>query len=363
MTISLNTPGFDSKGFKNVGPEQVVYLPDTDSVPVFLVVGDSINAGFSATATDIFPTNAELSETATDGLDYGRFWGKWLENTSGTSWTTAARGTSAIGSHSWERLHSYMGINSTHSSGADFSAFVDVSPLWTFARNIYGMFRYSDDTIALPYFIYLSINGTILGEDTSATNTASWHPDRSGGAGDSKWTLFTEYYLLPAINNLDPTGTSTRPFLCGVVSSLGNNDAMDGTESGAGGFSGVLAGVSEAVKTNLEYFRRQLEDFCGTDQFPWVQCLHWDPELYESDGVTREKFENTLLVRELMLEFQRENTQVVLAEGGGLPRATDNLHPNGQGAMLLGKRYAGAYRELLRSGEPVVAQEITANLT
>ena len=213
MNVILNTQNAGSRFAGSSGAPKVLF-PE-DHVPIFLWMGDSTSLGFTGTTTDTpiasqrAQPRARVAPTAFERVNYGFYWDKFCSTAdAGVTFNKSASNVaSATANADWSRVHAELGGIVPYASQAYGQANpsrlnMAPTPLWYFMQRIYGMFQVTESTgpsghptethvdLDLPKAIFYAQSGA----KTGGVASASYNP-----AGGALYTLFTEYYIKPAL--------------------------------------------------------------------------------------------------------------------------------------------------------------------
>lgn len=392
--VILNTqtdPGLRRETFRNPfgpGPDPskaFVTLPD-DTVPVFLVLGDSTSMGFNkswnvTTVKQYIAAQGEqYPDAAYDGSAYGYFWDKYMSTSdSGVTWTKAAglltdistsgdgfepihprlggqnlNGTFTYDGNEGDVLKNYLGATYKETLPAQPGA---MSPLWDFARGIKGLFKYSDGTEVAPYFIYMGVTSTRLGHPGLYPYfdiPLDFHNKIDASADSGLGYAYRQYrqtYIRPAVKNL--IDADKNPILAGQLFMIG---AIEANASYPDSYR------LSAIDTYLDH-RNSIKFLLNTEvNYPIVSYLPWitgndtGEATYPSANI-RQLYQKVHAMWQDGLISSRVSLQ-------DLPRDTDDgIHFQPQYYADYGKRFADAYRSMLTVRKINVVAPTMGNIT
>ena len=382
--VSLQTQNDDetiSGFFRNPfapGPsvaDAFVTLPD-DTVPVFIVIGDSTGNGFVSAdghtldqiQEGVAARGANWPDNAYDGSAFGYFWDKYMSTSdSGVTWqkgVDALIGTTTSGSQ-FEPLHPRIGGpnligNFTYNesdAGKSFAqsmfdlgvgqAGANVPPVWDFAVANRGLFRKANGDFIAPYFIFAVFNSQRLGTPGTpygSFGTLDYYCKTTDEGEENVGGTFEQLrtrYIRPAINYIVNT-LGKNPVLAGELFMLGASEANVNypeayTLSASSSYLDHINSIKALINTTKDYPVVMYEAYPGDDSvYP----------------VSRTRLLAQAVRR---LFFDGHRTKVILAD---LPRtsAGDPNHFSWTSYKQYGERFAAAYRNLLTARvDPAVA--------
>lgn len=398
-----------------VGPSPDLYhvtLPD-DTVPVFLVLGDSASLG-----------NTSIGEWSTKGItpyverqgddwplsisgggDYGYFWNKFMAYDSSSDPSGFIKSVNALvnislSGDNFLPVHPRMGgqqLNGNftytlHDGGADTvekrvqdlrsnasgaaDGFIDpsantaiayngqpgsVCPLWDFARSIKGLFRKADGTIIPPYFIFLAVASTRFGSpglfpyfdiplDFYSETDGNTRYQNMGYA----YRQFKQVYIRPGVNH--------------IMNVLGKNPVHVGNLFMLGGIDGAAQYPDEyqlsAGLTTLNLIESLRAETSATTAPPTVQYLPWFTQDTGKDIYPPDKSEliRTSIKRTYSDSLRRSvNLDDMPLVTNGEP-GNNGIYMNPISYAIWGERFAGAYRSMLTTLTRRVIAPTMANI-
>ncbi len=247
-----------------------VTLPD-DTVPVFIILGDSTSMGeIGSDASVAVPESYQdyidaqgdsWPETAFDGSDTGFFWNKWQSTSDGGAtfqkpiqslidWTTSG--------DAFHPLHPRIGGigfgNYTYAPSGDGSVGVAedilangkanpgcISPIWDFFRSIKGLFKKANGEIIPPHIIITAYASQRLGTrglgpynyPPSLVGTWDFYGRRPTDAETglqnqgATFQALKEVHIKPAVDHIVNT-MGKNPVLAGELFMMGASEAQIG---------------------------------------------------------------------------------------------------------------------------------------
>lgn len=343
--ISLFTAENNAAFAVNTSGRQVIYLED-NVVPVIAYMGDSTAVGLNGTAAgsrDVWENTRGNAYPVEPGerTTYGYYWDQWL-TLSGTTLDRTNRVSTTPPAHGWQKLFPHLGGN----SGGDYKTDDgpegrQMTPLWQFAKNIYGLFRRADQTIVAPYFITFGAG--------TATSGANGINSSHFGTGGVFRDVAIDTYLVDAVNNLITAGKQVA--FSGFVSHIGPADAVP------------AATMVDTTDVNLKALRRYIENlFPDQTAFPWLQIDAYLPDpSYVAGGGAVSKERIRQLFNELRA-FTKTEESVSFFDYDDVELGSDGVHPTALGNIQLGRKVASAYRELLATVSDAAAPLITTSI-
>ena len=348
------------EGFRNIfhGPETNfahAVLPD-DTVPVFIVVGDSTAQGFSNTPDDngYRESTGYWPDDAFDGSAYGYFWDKYMATSdNGVTWTRPYPdfinpSTSGTGFVPLNPRMGGIGVGSfTYADPVGVPTQVGgCSPIWDFALDISGIFRNSAGETIAPHFIFFAITGSRLGSDgPPGPGTSEFNFSPSAGY---LYNTLLESYVKPAVDDL--MNNSKNPLLVGTIVLHGGTEAKidynpnpSGNKvsaSGAETYANFLRGIQADTKVGglwpyMFYAMWQTLPDGSTSQSDY-------PKIY-TDAMNKalSEFHNVHINRMVnLVDLLRDKTEA------GDP-AVDGIHFLQRSYPRYGRRFGTNYRSLL----------------
>jgi len=348
------------EGFRNIfhGPETNfahAVLPD-DTVPVFIVVGDSTAQGFSNTPDDngYRETTAYWPDDAFDGSAYGYFWDKYMSTSdNGVTWTRPYPdfinpSTSGTGFVPLNPRMGGIGVGSfTYADSVGVPTQVGgCSPIWDFAIDISGIFRNSAGETIAPHFIFFAVTGSRLGSDgPPGPGTSEFNFSPSSGY---LYNTLLESYVKPAVDDL--MNNSKNPLLVGTIVLHGGTEAKIDYNPNPSGNKVSASGV----ETYINFLRGIQVDTKVGGIWPYMFYAMWQtlpdgstaqsdyPKIY-TDAMNKalSELHNVHINRMVnLVDLLRDKTEA------GDP-AVDGIHFLQKSYPRYGRRFGTNYRSLL----------------
>ena len=382
--VSLRTqddPDTVNNFFRNPfgqGPDpdkEFVTLPD-DTVPVFVVIGDSTANGFWSSEATLEEVEEQVAafgttwpQTANEASAFGWVWNKYMTTpdngvtfdkgvdaligttTSGDGWIPfhpRVGGPNLIGSFTYEPSAGQTFAEAMFNDGATLgNPGQCVPPAWAFAVANKGLFRYANGDIVAPYFIYAPFNSQRLGTPGAsygAFGTLDYYANYTDAGFTSVGGTFEQVrsrYIRPAVRNIiDVLGKN--PVLAGELimmgASEGNvNNPLGWTTSAFDSYFDHINAMKATFDTDQDFPVLMYESYYGADQF------------YPPSRIDVLRKAVTLL----FLDGHRAKVPL-----NDLPRASKNdlSHFKPLSYKTYGERFAATYRNLLTARSyPAVA--------
>jgi hypothetical protein len=358
------------------GPnKEFVTLPD-DTVPVFVVIGDSTANGFYSADTTLEEVEEQVAaygttwpQTANAASAFGWVWNKYMSTSdNGVTFDkeVGALIDTTTSGDGWIPFHPRVGgpnligsFTYAPSAGQTFAEAMYVDPLtvgqpgqnmppaWAFAVANKGLFRYSSGEIVSPYFIFAPFNSQRLGTPGTsygAFGTLDYYAKYTDAGFTNVGGTFEQVrsrYIRPAVRNIiDFLGKN--PVLAGELimmgASEGNiNNPLDWTLSAFDSYFDHITAMKATFNTGQDYPVVMYESYYGNDAF-------YPPSRIDvlRKAVTR-----------LFLDGHRAKVSI-----NDLPRVSkdDLSHFKPLSYKTYGERFAATYRNLLTArAYPAVA--------
>jgi hypothetical protein len=365
-TTLKNTPGFRNPLFGSNTRVSHVELPE-DTVPVFIVIGDSTAQGFSVTSpsatidADAYRNNTAVwLSNAYDGSAYGYFWDKFMTSEdNGVTWTKTLPDyfTADTSGSQFLPIHPRLGgINpgtftfSATPNDIQLGSVGGCSPVWDFAVDISGLFQTNNGDVLAPHFIYLGVPQSRIGSD--GPTVAGYQNFNFSPSGGLLFNTLVESYIKPAADAILNVGKN--PLLVGTIIMHGAteaNVAYNPNQSGnkvalsaAQSYANVIAGIVTSCKLG--------------GRMPYMAYEAWDTGLTFDEGTVYPPI-YTDMVRKALRSIKNVhiNRHPILqdlardgkaqSDGSLIPAASIGVHFLQKEYPLYGKRFATQYRSLL----------------
>jgi len=282
--VDLQLNGDRPQGFVNPtygSLDLCTVLPD-DTVPMFIVIGDSTCQGLSVTppATDAEVYKAQTAywpKNAFDGSTVGYFWDKFMTSVDGESWVKSYPDylTADTSGNGFLPLHPRLGGISygpfAYSDPLDpnnLQAVGNCSPVWDFALEVKNIFRKSSGEILPPHYIMLGAPQTRLG--SNGPDYPDFPEFNFSPSGGFLYNTLLQAYIKPAVDEVMNQGKN--PLLVGLIILQGGSETFinynpnpDGDKvvaSGAQTYINFIEGLKESTKVGGDY--------------PWLAYTIWD---------------------------------------------------------------------------------------
>lgn len=343
-----------------------VTLPD-DTVPVFIVIGDSTANGFWSADTTLEEVEEQVAafgndwpQTANEASAIGWVWNKYMTTadngvtfdkgvdaligttTSGDGWIPfhpRVGGPNLIGSFTYEPSAGQTFAEAMYNEGASTgNPGQCVPPAWAFAVANKGLFRYASGQFVAPYFIFAPFNSQRLGTPGTsygAFGTLDYYAKYTDAGFTNVGGTFEQVrsrYMKPAVEHIMNT-LGKNPVLAGELimmgASEGNvNNPLGWTLSAYDSYFDHIGAIKGTLNTTEDFPVVMYESYYGADEF------------YPPSRI------DVLRKAVIDLFFDGHRTKVELND---LPRVSkdDLSHFNPLSYKLYGDRYAAAYRNLL----------------
>jgi hypothetical protein len=350
--VDLRINSFDgSTGIVNPyfgPPTTIAYatLP-ADTVPVFIVIGDSTAQGFSVTIDDTrsYRENTfSWPDQAFDGSAYGYFWNKYMTTSdSGATWTRDISYINADTSgDAFLPLNPRMGGIATGSFTYTDPVGTPTqtggcSPLWDFALDISGLFKDPTGQTLAPHFIFLASTGSRLGSNGP---TFAGINDYNFSPSGHLFNTLAQSYIKPAVDDL--MNNAKHPLHVGTLIMAGGTEAKtefnptpDGSKvatSGAATYVNFLSATQAATKSG------------GIP--PWIAYEVWDTASTDYQDVYTKMMKKAIFGLRDIRNMRRIDLQNLEREKGTTPQNAD-VHFVQYKYPDYGRQFAGAYRALL----------------
>ena len=385
QNVSLNTgdtPELIRDFFRNPfapGPSPDVAhvtLPD-DTIPVFIVLGDSTSMGTPGTDDTVFVPESyqpyidaqgdAWPQTAFDGSDIGYFWNKWMSTSDGgvtfdkpiqslIDWSTSG--------DAFHPLHPRLGGDSfgsfTYAPSGDGSVGVaediiangkgkpgNISPIWDLFRSMKGLFKKANGEIIPPHIIIMGyasqrIGTRGLGPFTYPPNligTWDYHAKPSDGGLIDQGATFQalkEVHIKPAVEHIINT-MGKNPVLAGEFFMIGGSEAQIGRFP-------EIENVLSAADSYLDHMA-SVSYVIGNENVPFPSVMYepWIGGLEEYDK------ERLIILQKAIQRLFNDGlrSKVFLND---LKRAgTDDVHFLPIAYKTYGERFASSYLNLCRT--------------
>jgi len=346
--------------------KEFVTLPD-DTVPVFIVIGDSTGNGFwTSDATldqleeQVAAFGSDWPQTANEASACGWVWNKYMTTpdngvtfdkgvdaligttTSGDGWIPfhpRVGGPNLVGSFTYEPSAGQTFAEAMYNGGSTLANPGQcVPPAWAFAVANKGLFRYADGDFVAPYFIFAPFNSQRLGTpgiSYGAFGTLDYYCKHSDAGFTSVGGTFEQVrsrYVHPAVNHIMNT-LGKNPVLAGELimmgASEGNvNNPLGWTLSAFDSYFDHINSIKATLNTSANYPVVMYEAYYGSDEF-------YPPERID---ILRKA------VRDLFSDGSRTKVELNDLQRAG---PNDASHFTPLANKLYGDRYAEAYRNLL----------------
>lgn len=355
--------------------KEYVTLPD-DTVPVFIVIGDSTGNGFWSADTTLEEVEEQVAafgnnwpQTANAASAIGWVWNKYMTTsdngvtfdkgvdaligttTSGDGWIPfhpRVGGPNLIGSFTYEPSAGQTFAEAMYNEGATLGDPGQcVPPAWAFAVANKGLFRYANGQFVAPYFIYAPFNSQRLGTPGAsygAFGTLDYYAKHTDLGYQNVGGTFEQVrsrYIKPAVEHIINT-LGKNPVLAGELIMLGASE---------GNINNPIGWSLSAFDSYFDHINALKATFNTAQDFPVLMY-----ESYYADDAFYPPSRIDVLrkaVTRLFLDGHRIKVQI-----GDLPRVSkaDLNHFKPLSYKIYGDRFADAYRNMLTARSyPAVA--------
>lgn len=362
--------------------KEFVTLPD-DTVPVFIVIGDSTANGFYSNDTTLEEVEAQVAafgndwpQTANAASAFGWVWNKYMSTsdngvtfdkqigalidttTSGDGWIPfhpRVGGPNLVGSFTYEPSEGqtfaeamYIDPFTTGNPGQN------VPPAWAFAVANRGLFRYSNGQYVAPYFIFAPFNSQRLGTPGTtygAFGTLDYYAKATDAGFSNVGGTFEQVrsrYVKPAVEHIMNT-LGKNPVLAGEMIMMG---ASEGNINNPVGWS------LSALETYSDHINAWKKTLNTSQDFPVLmyESYYGDDAFYPPSRIDILR----KAVTQLFLDGHRIKVRI-----GDLPRVskTDLSHFKPLSYKAYGERFAAAYRNMLTARSYPAVAPTMANIS